>query len=208
MKAVIKHFTFFILLFFVVNNSYGQADTSRWRALFSFGINSPSQDGFVEPYQAKAINFPTINIGLQHMLKKDLGVKLDFAHNRISNEDNTLDFKVNYSRINAQVVYDTASLGFLPEDMGFTLHAGPGYSMVKPLNIYGDNKISFINVMGGLEYHYGISRAVSLFVDGSYILGFAKDFDPITSGFGSFNGNLFTATIGVSVSLSGCVYCN
>jgi len=209
MKAVIKYLTFFILLFFYINTSYAQVETSKWKALIAVGLNSPEQAGFVTPFQGKGTNFPTINLGIQHMFKARFGAKLDFGYNRILNEDNTPEFKVNYTRINAQLVYDTtSSISFLPINMGFVLHAGPGYSMIKPLNIYGENKNSYFNVMGGIELHYGVSRTVSVFVDGSYIYGFGKAFDPITDGAGSFNGNLFTTTIGVSVSLSGCTFCN
>ena len=61
--------------------------------------------------------------------------------------------------------------------------------------------------MAGLELHYGISDKLTLYLDTSYIIGFANDFDPISSGFGSFNGDLLTITIGASISLSGCYYC-
>lgn len=209
MNTIIKQIAFFTLISFCFINCYGQEEQNKWKALFAIGLNSPAQDGFVTPYQSKNTNFPTINLGIQHMFKKQLGVKLDFAYNRFTNEDNTLDFKVNYTRINAQFVYNLAPiLSFLPDELNLTLHAGPGYTMIKPLNIYRDNKTAYLNAMGGLEIHYSVSRTLSVFVDGSYIYGFSKDFNPIENGFGSFNGNLFTATIGVSVSLSGCMYCN
>ena len=92
--------------------------------------------------------------------------------------------------------------------MSLVFHAGPGYTMIKPLDIYRDNTNSYLNAMAGVELHYGISRAVSLFVDGSYIMGFAKDFDPVIEGAGSFNGNMLTVTVGASISLSGCRTCN
>ena len=80
--------------------------------------------------------------------------------------------------------------------------------MIKPLDAYGDNKTSYLNAMGGMEFHYGLSRTVSAYIDASYIMGFSSDFDPITEGYGSFNGNLLTVTVGVAVSLSGCATCN
>ena len=61
--------------------------------------------------------------------------------------------------------------------------------------------------MGGIEFHYGISDKLSVYVDTSYIFGFGKDFNPISDGFGSFNGDLLTITFGASISLSGCYYC-
>lgn len=209
MKALIKYLTFFSLLFFVVNQSNAQSDMSKWKALFAVGVNGPAQDGLVEPFVANTINFPTISLGVQHMLKRKLGVKLDFGYNRFSSADNSPEFKINYTRINAQLVYDsTSDFTFLPMGMGLVFHAGPGYSSIKPLGLYKENKTAFLNVMGGVELHKALSRTVSVFFDGAYILGFGKAFDPISEGFGSFNGNLFTATVGVSVSLSGCAYCN
>lgn len=200
-----------MVLLFVLGFSHAQAqiETSKWKALIALGINSPSQDGLVKPFEANGLNFPTINLGVQHMFTRQLGAKVDFGYNRFANADNTPEFKINYTRINAQFVYDaTSDFTFLPFGTGMVFHVGPGYSMIKPLGNYGENKTSFLNAMGGMEFHYGISRTVSAFIDASYILGFGSEFDPISDGFGSFNGNLFTATVGVAVSLSGCATCN
>jgi hypothetical protein len=96
---------------------------------------------------------------------------------------------------------------FLPERIGLVAHAGPGYTFVKPLGDFSGNKESFLNVMAGLEIHYGLTERMSLHTDVSYILGLGKDFDPLIDGFGSFNGNLLTITFGITFSLSGCQYC-
>jgi len=192
-----------------ITSSFSQIETSKWKALIALGINSPSQNGFVEDFEANSTNFPTINLGVQRMFTQQVGAKLDFGYNRFDSADNSPEFKINYTRINAQLVFDaTRNLMFLPINMGVVAHAGPGYSIVKPLSGYSENKLSYLNAMAGLEIHYGVSKTVSVFVDGSYVLGFAKDFDPITDGYGSFNSDLFTATIGISISLSGCTYCN
>ncbi len=197
-----------IVMVFTIFNLFAQRETNKWKAQLALGVNSPSQSGFVENFQAKSLNFPMINLGIQNMFKKQLGAKLDYNFNRISSDDGTPEFKLNYSRINAQLVYDpTYNLYFLPERMGVVLHAGPGYSFVKPLGSYTDNDLSFFNVMGGLEVHFGLAERASLFVDASYILGLGKDFDPITDGSGSFNGNLLTLGFGITFSLSGCQYC-
>lgn len=187
---------------------FAQKATNEIKAQIAIGVNSPSQSGFVDGFQAKSINFPTVNLGVQYMFKRQFGAKLDFGFNRFSNGDNSIDFKTNYTRINAQFVYDpTESITFLPPRLGLVGHAGPGFSMVKPLGSFGDNKTSFLNLMAGLEIHYAMSEYMSLYTDVSYIAGFGGDFDPITEGFGSFNGNLMTITFGISFSLSGCKYC-
>lgn len=183
-------------------------NTSTFKAQVALGVNLPSESGFVEGFEGQSLNFPTVNLGLQYMFKQRLGVKLDYGFNRISNEDNTTEFKVNYSRINAQLVYDASKImGSISPKMGFFVHAGPGYSMIRPLGNYTENDTNFFNAMAGAEIHYGISDKLSMYVDLSYIHSFDKDFEPITEGYGSFNGNLLTITIGASISLSGCYYC-
>ena len=188
--------------------TYAQKATNEIKAQIALGINSPSQSGFVEQFQGKSVNFPTVNLGVQYMFKRQLGAKLDFGFNRFSSDKSSIEFKTNYTRINAQFVYDpTESISFLPPRIGLVAHAGPGYTFVKPLGDFGDNKRSFLNLMAGLEVHYAMSEYMSLYTDVSYIAGFGGDFDPITDGFGSFNGNLLTITFGITFSLSGCQYC-
>ena len=154
------------------------------------GVNGPSQEGFVPGFEGQQLNFPTVNLGLQYMFKPRLGAKLDYGFNRISHQDGTQEFKVNYSRVNAQFVYDASRVfGFLGARMGTFVHAGPGLSLIKPLGNYTENDTSYLNIMAGMELHYGISDKLSLYVDTSY-------------------GNLWTLTLGVSISLSGCYYCD
>jgi len=204
-----KYYSLFMLFFFSILKCYGQLDESKWKLQFALGVNSPSQDGFVGPFVAKNTNFPTINIGIQHMLKKQIGLKLDLGYNRMSHEDNTPEFKLNYTRINGQFVFDTTTnVPFLPIGMGMVFHVGPGYSFVKPLGEYRNNNISFFNILGGVELHYALSKTVSTYLDGSYAYALGREFDPIFSGRGSFNSHLLTITLGLSVSLSGCKYCN
>ncbi len=62
--------------------------------------------------------------------------------------------------------------------------------------------------MAGAELNVFLTRGLYLISDASYIFGFSKEFEPETEGYGSFNGNLLTVTVGISVSLGGCYYCN
>ena len=121
------------------------------------------------------------------------------------------EVKINYSRINAQFVFDpTDYVGFLPTRIRTVLHAGPGFSFAKPLGGLGDNKQSYLNLLGGLEIHYAIAEKVSVYADIAYIYGLTSldDYDPVLSGLGAFNGNVFNVTFGVAVSLSGCQFCD
>lgn len=191
--------------------SYGQRDSEKWKAQIAFGFNYPDIDGFVTGFEAKPINFPTINLGIQHMFKPNLGVKLDYGFNRFSNADNSPEFKTNYSRINAQIVYDVSKdLRFLPNSIDLIAHGGPGMSFIKPLGNYSDNGHSFFNSMVGVEIHYRVAEFVTIYPDVFYVIAFAEDktYNPIFEGYGTFNNNLFGVTLGVAVSLSGCQYCD
>jgi len=212
MKLQLRHNL--ILLSFIFFGLYAQAqfkDTSKWKALIALGFNYPTTDGFVEGTYAQAINFPTVNLGMQHMFKRTIGVKLDYGFNRFKLEEISPEVKINYSRINAQFVFDpTEYLGFLPPRLRTILHGGPGFSFVKPLGNLGDNKQSYLNFLGGLEVHYAVSEKVSVYVDTAYIYGFTSldDYDPALNGLGAFNGSVFNITLGLAVSLSGCQFCD
>ena len=189
-------------------SGFSQSETSTWKAQIAFGINSPNQNAFVSTFEARPINFPTINLGVQRMFSRTIGAKLDFGYNRLTHASNSPEFKVNYSRINAQFVYDpTNMLTFLPRKFAVIAHAGPGYTFVRPLGDYTDNRTSFLNLMAGLEFHYGIAQGVSAYVDTSYIYALSSDYNNNIDGFGTYNGNLLTVSVGVSVSLSGCYFC-
>ena len=159
-----------LVLLFSSSFSFSQSDTSTFKAQFALGVNSPSSNGFVDAFESNSFNFPTINLGLQYMFKPKLGAKLDFGFNRFSNADNTPEFKVNYSRINAQLVYDVSMITSFSNRMGAFIHAGPGVSTIKPLGNFGNNNVSYLNITGGIELHYGISDKLSIYLDTSYIL--------------------------------------
>lgn len=212
MKRHLKHYLFFISLLFIAFQAHAQLkDTSKWKALFAVGLNAPSANGFIDGAAAKSVNFPTINLGVQHMFKRTYGVKLDYGFNRFKLDDISPEVKINYSRINAQFVFDpTDFVGFLPSRFRTVLHAGPGLTFVKPLQGLEDNKQSYLNLLGGLELHYAISEKVSVYTDLAYIYGFTSldNYDPVLSGLGAFNGNVFNLTFGVALSLSGCQFCD
>lgn len=212
MKPDLKQYLLFFSIIFVMLNANAQfKDTSKWKALFAVGFNSPSSSGFIEGTEVQSLNFPTVNIGVQHMFKSQFGVKLDFGFNRFKIDNVDPEVKINYSRINAQFVFDPSRhLGFLPPRVRTILHAGPGYSFVKPLGNLGDNKQSYLNLLGGLEVHYAISEKVSVYTDLAYIYGLTSldDYDPVLSGLGAFNGSVFNLTFGIAVSLSGCQFCD
>lgn len=201
-----------LILFYVISFTiFGQRDINKWKVQIASGINYPDIDGFVKGFEAKPFNFPTINLGVQNMFARSIGAKLDLGYNRFSNADESAEFKTNYTRINAQLVYDsTNDLIFLPSSIGLVGHFGPGLSFIKPLGNYSDNNHSVFNVLAGLEIHYRIAKTVSTFTDVSYIMNLSseKTYDPISMGYGTFNNNLFNLSLGISVSLSSCQYCD
>ncbi len=212
MKHYFKQYLFFFIVVFITLHSHAQfRETSKWKALFAVGVNYPTTDGFVEGTYAQPINLPTVNLGLQHMLKRQYGVRLDFGFNRFKNDTDSPEFKINYSRINAQFVHNpTEYFGFLPQRLSTYAHAGPGVAFVKPLVTLGDNKQTYLNVNMGLEFHYSINEKVAIYTDIAYLFGVTSldDYDPVLSGLGAFNGSVFNLTFGLAVSLSGCQFCD
>lgn len=212
MQYYFKQYLFFFALVFITFSSQAQLkDTAKWKALFAVGFNYPTTDGFVKSSYAKPVNFPTINLGIQYKLTPQYGVKLDFGFNRFKNDEDSPEFKINYTRLNAQFVYDpTAYLTFLPMRLRTVAHAGPGVSFAKPLGTLGDNKQTFANLLAGLEVHYAINEKVSVYTDVSYIYGLTslEDYNPVLNGLGAFNGSVFNLTFGLAVALDRCRYCN
>lgn len=204
-----KSKTLVIVLVLMSFGAFSQDNTSTWKLQFAVGANHPMGSDQNQGYGFKGVNFPSINLGLQYMFMGNLGAKLDFGYNRASNDSDSPEFKLNYSRVNAQAVYDFSEfIGFLPARFRTIAHAGPGLTFTKPLGNFADNKYTYLNLLAGLELHYGISKGVSVYGDVSYVLGLSgKDkYNPQIDGV-SFNGNLMTVSVGVSVSLSGCRYC-
>lgn len=207
----IQNLSWLLLLTLMTSSlSMAQKDVEKWKLQLALGLNNPVDLGGAEGYYSKQVNFPTINLGVQHMFSNDLGAKLDLGYNRAAAHSGSLPYKMNYTRINVQAVYDFKDLlTFLPPPIGVVAHAGPGVSMTKPLGAYANNTYTYVNVLGGLEVHYRLSRSVSIFVDGGYAysLSGSDKYNVATDGF-SFNGDLAYVAFGVSISLSGCHYCN
>ena len=212
MPHYLKYYLFvFCLCFGVLSSSAQLKDTSKWKALIAIGLSSPSSGGFVANTSAQSINFPVVNLGVQHMFKTAYGIKLDYGFNRFKSDDSSPEFKVNYSRVNAQFVYDATSIiEFLPPRFRTILHAGPGLSFVTPLGNLSDNKQSYLNLLAGLELHYAINEKISIYTDIAYIYGLTTldDYDPVLSGLGAFNGSVLNVTFGLAISLSGCQFCD
>ncbi len=200
-----------IVLFFAISlNAFSQRDEDTWRLIASLGINNPIDAVENDGYYTKYINFPSVNLGVQYMFTEKVGARLDYGFNRAVNDNGSRPFKLNYSRVNLQGVYKISDhLYFLPPAIELVGHIGPGVSFTKPLGYDTENTYTYLNVMGGLEFGYVISRAFSVFADASYVFGLSgKDkYDAAIDGF-SFNGDLLFVTVGVSVSLKNCNYCD
>jgi hypothetical protein len=201
-----------VLGFFLISSlAFGQRENAKWKLQLALGPNHGFSSGFAEGVYGKRLNFPTVNVGLQHFFTGQLGAKLDIGFNRLSQGPNLPEFKTNYTRINAQIVYDpTYYINFLPERVRILVHAGPGISFTAPLGTLKENNLTFLNVMAGGELHYGLSETLSIYGGGAFVFGLSgKDLSTLDqAGLGAFNGTLMYATIGLSVSLSGCYYCN
>ena len=189
--------------------SFAQRDVEKWKLQIALGVNNTIDQPETYGFYSKQINFPTVNLGVQHMLSRNFGAKLDFGYNRSSHAENSLPYKLNYTRINVQGVYDFKDLiRFLPDPFGIVAHAGPGVSMTKPLGNDANNTYTYFNLLGGLELHYRLTKSLSVYVDGSYAYALPNNtkYNVSSDGF-SFNGDLAYVTIGLAISLSGCHYC-
>lgn len=186
-----------------------QRDKERIKAQISIGVNNPMENGETEEYFSNYVNFPTVNLGVQYLFTDQLGAKLDVGYNRASNKDDSFEYKLNYTRVNVQLVYSFSKLlAFLPERLEVVGHAGPGVSFTKPLGDFSENTYTYLNALGGLEFHYRLSETMTVFTDLGYVFSLAgiDKYDVNVDGF-SFNGDLMYLTFGVSFSLSGCRYC-
>lgn len=190
--------------------SNAQKDVEKWKLQVALGVNNTLDQEEAVGFFSKQINFPSINLGVQYMFSGNWGAKLDLGYNRSSEADNSLPYKLNYTRVNVQGVYDFKYLlTFLPPPIGVVAHAGPGLSMAKPLGNYANNPYAYPNVMAGLEVHYRLNESLSIYVDGSYVYSLSRKtkYNVATDGF-SFNGDLAYVSFGASISLGGCHYCN
>lgn len=213
MTLIIKKYKRYLVCFVFIGAmsfSYGQRDTDRFRLQLALGVNNPIDNGENDGFYTKSLNVPTVNFGLQYMFKPNLGAKLDFGFNRAKSADGSAEFKLNYTRVNAQIVYDfTQLLNFLPEPISILAHAGTGVSFTQPLGSVAENKYTYLNGLIGMEMHYKLSRTLSVFGDVGYAksLSGKNKYDVEIDGY-SFNGDLIYAAVGLSVAISGCRYCN
>lgn len=207
-KQNIKLLWIIIVLF--INNGFSQSNAEKWKLQLAVGVNNPIDTGENPGYWTNYINFPTVNLGVQHMFSESLGAKLDVGFNRASEgAQSTYEFKLNYTRVNAQIVYNLRSLlSFLPERITLVAHAGPGVSFTQPLGDFSENKNTYPNVLGGMELHYGLSDSLSIYGDFGYAYSLAGNnkYDFNVDGF-SFNDDLIYVALGISISLNGCQYC-
>ncbi|WP_299778108.1 outer membrane beta-barrel protein [uncultured Formosa sp.] len=207
-----KYITSLVIFICLISiHGFAQEEEDVLKFELSFGANQVSESGFAESFSGDEINLPTINVGAQYMFTETLGAKFDLGFNRIKSEGSSESFKINYTRLNLQGVYDYTNIfGSDIDKLKFQVHAGPGFTFVRPLSIAYNNNQNYFNAMVGTEILYALNRNSSVFFDVSYIHGFTKpdSYSPITSGQGAFNGSILTFTVGVSLSLSGCYYCN
>ena len=86
----------FIMVFGLMSTLVkSQETTDKWRLQLTIGVNNPIDDGENDGYYTKYINFPSVNLGMQHMFSDKLGAKLDYGFNRSVNDSGSKPFKLN-----------------------------------------------------------------------------------------------------------------
>ncbi len=212
MLVIIKKYNIFIISFIFLCGlltTFAQNDTDTFRMKLALGLHNPIDDGENDGYYSKRFNFPTVDFGFQYLFSRRTGAKLDFGFNRAVSATTSSIFKLNYSRINMQIVYDfTNFLDIFPVNLYGQVHFGPGISFTKPLANDSDNTYTFLNILIGTEISYTITKRFALICD----LSFAKSmvgkdkYSNEVDGY-SFKGDLIYTTFGFTVALSGCQYC-
>ncbi|NQY05898.1 MAG: hypothetical protein HRT68_06765 [Flavobacteriaceae bacterium] len=172
-----------------------------------------SQTPFSEGYSAKPINFPTIELGAQYLFTKQIGARLDYGFNRFSNDSNAPEFKTNYNRIDVQAVYNASVIlrnWNVHPRLGLYFHGGGGMTFLNPLAPqFNGNNESFLNAMGGMSIHYGLSEYMSAYMDISYIRGFGGSIAMEGTPLQEKEGNGIVAlTFGIQLALNtACYFC-
>ncbi|WP_274474001.1 outer membrane beta-barrel protein [Mangrovimonas aestuarii] len=208
MNLTLKQLLAVIFLSFVTAQGFAQASMDEWKLQVALGVNHPFGEGYTNGFYSQDVNFPTIQLGVQHLFTEKIGVRADLGYNRFKNLDaeTSPEFKANYTNLNVHFVYDVTEIFqfMLPRDFSATVHIGPGYTFTKPLGKYADNNENFANLRFGGQLHYAVSRSVTVFMDGSYIYSFGeRDYRKNSSfedGF-AVKGDLVTASVGVSISV-------
>ena len=109
MLVIIKKYNIFIISFIFLCGlltTFAQNDTDTFRMKLALGLHNPIDDGENDGYYSKRFNFPTVDFGFQYLFSRRTGAKLDFGFNRAVSATTSSIFKLNYSRINMQIVYD------------------------------------------------------------------------------------------------------
>ena len=203
-----KHFLL-LMLITTFNFAFAQSETEVFRLQIGLGVNSPLGADIAPQFDAKIVNIPSVQFGLRYVFKRNLGAKLDIHYNRFSSTGTDRAFKLNYTRVNLEGVYNVSDkLKFLSTRSRIMVHLGPGLSMSKPLGIYSAHSATFLNLNAGVAYEFALSKRVSLFSDLNYTHSFASEnaYDVIIDGY-SFNGAMIQVSVGISMALSGCKYC-
>ena len=140
-------------MWFINATTFGQNDTDTFRMKLALGLHNPIDDGENDGYYSKRFNSPTIDFGFQYLFSRTVReLNLILASTELQVLTKSSMFKLNYSRINMQIVYDfTNFLNILPENFYSQVHFGPGISFTKPLANDSDNRYSFINISAGME---------------------------------------------------------
>ena len=69
----IKVLLFTLLTLFLNLQMVSQSETNEWKMQIAFGFNKPLASQQNEGFSTKNVNFPTINLGVQHMFNNKLG---------------------------------------------------------------------------------------------------------------------------------------
>jgi outer membrane protein OmpA-like peptidoglycan-associated protein len=212
MSSPIKYF-FLIIILFLGKGIYSQkSQFNHWCIDISAGVTNAVKP-YSPGYWSNTVGFLNSSLGSRYMFNNKFGLKLDFAYDRIKNDesgifvnnDNSLPFQSNYFRSSIQGFMDIGRImAFENFSDRFSLlfHTGGGLSVLtSKINPETDKMVNFLF---GFTPQIKLSNKVALNFDASFIWHIYQQYtfdmyNPVYQR--GFDGFIANATVGVSIYL-------
>lgn len=169
-----------MLLLLLGHQSFGQLEKKKYNQFsieVAYNISVPyTATDFKDLNNGDFTSYDGYNFGIRYMFNQDWGLKGELAFNNYSGENN---LGTNFSRIDAQAVYNLGKLIKLPyatnDKMGLLLHSGFGLSKSKSMYKNGTENIG--NYIIGLTPIFKLNKRMALTMDMTYVANFKQQFN-------------------------------
>lgn len=211
MKKILLSFAFLLALTSANAQSEPEMATettpafNKWSVELNFGVNKPARP-FTNGYFTGTPSFYNGDLGVRYMFNNKFGIKGDVGYYNFQSNDESISFESKYYRGSIQGVVNMGRVLHFENwtsRLGALIHAGPGYAQLK-----SDGK-GFTDRMGtfmiGVTGQVKLTNRIVLTGDFSSITNVRQDiaFDGNSRNDvqRSFNGGLFTGTVGLTFYL-------